>query len=136
MFSIFIFGALLAAVVFILTNMNGELIIRVNSKYGISLGSNSDVSKAYVAKRKKDKSGDNVNHWKYYNDSGETIKDETLSNLIFDSFKYEDWYGEYAFYINDKDFYLNTTSIEEVIKEEEIVNSIEEMEDLIHGTPV
>ena len=116
MFSIFIFGALLAAVVFILTNMNGELIIRVNSKYGISLGSNSDVSKAYVAKRKKDKSGDNVNHWKYYNDSGETIKDETLSNLIFDSFKYEDWYGEYAFYINDKDFYLNTTSIEEVIR--------------------
>jgi len=136
MFSVFVFGILLGAIVFILISMNNELVITINSKYGISLGSNSDITKAYVAKRKKDKSGYKINHWNYYNDSGDKITDKALIRIIYNSFSHEDWYGEYVFYVNDKDFYQDTTSIEDVTKEDEIINSIDKMEDVVHRTPV
>jgi hypothetical protein len=134
MFLIFVFGALLGAIVFVLTSIDGELIVTINSKYGMSLGSNSDVSKAYVAKRKKGRGGYSSDDWDYYNDSGDIIEDKLLIKLIYNTFSHEDWYGEYAFYVNDEPYYSDTTSVDDVNYEENIVNSIEEMKEIVEGT--
>ena len=128
MFSIFVLGALLGAFVFIITNINGELVIILNSKYGIYLEGDYNISKAYVVKRKKNKTGYNPDDWNYYDEFGSTIKDNELIKLIHSTFVNEDWYGDHGFYVNDEIYYSN------IVKDnkEEIINKVEEMEDIIH----
>ena len=82
MFFLFIFGASLTVTLFVLFNMDGETIITVNSKYGLSL-SNSNISKAYVAKRKNGKNGNDSADWDYYNDAGDMINNQDLIGLKF-----------------------------------------------------
>ena len=86
MIFIFLFGIVLSIVVAVLFNMDEELIITVKSKYGISLGGNSSITKTYVAKRIVNTTGNNFNDWRYYNDGGEIITNETLMELIHKSF--------------------------------------------------
>lgn len=136
MIFIFLFGVLLSVVVAVLFNMDGEVIITVKSKHGIALGSKSAITKGYVAKRIKGKTGNEANHWVYYNDGGDIITDEALTKLIHKVFVDEDWYGEYNFYVNDEGYYSELTNINDVEKEQHVMNTVEEMEEAIQGTPV
>lgn len=136
MIFIFLFGVVLSVVVAVLFNIDEELIITVKSKYGIALGSNSDITKTYVAKRISKTTGNKPSDWNYYNEAGEIITDVILIELIHKSFVNEDWYGEYDFYVNDEGYYSELTTVDDVQKEQHVMDSIEEMEEAIQGTPV
>ena len=114
---IFSFGIVLGAFVYILNYINGELVMKVNSK--------SNVGKYYAATRKENREGYEVDDWDYLNCSGDEITDKKQINLIFNSFRYEDWYGEYNFYVNDESFHV----VEVVGKNVIVKEAIEEIED-------
>lgn len=122
MILVFILGILIAGFFVFINNLNNDLVIIVNSKY--------NTNNYYVVVRKSDKNGYNVNHWEYYDNKGNIIYNHGLINFIYDSFKDEDWYGDYTFYVNDKMFHINKkTKIKNISDEMKIVDTIKEMEE-------
>lgn len=103
---LFAFGAFITTLMFVLSNSDNETIITIKSKYSLSLGRDE----SYLVKRKKDRNGNNVDDWVYYNESGDIIDDIFLINLIHSSFINEDWYGDYIFYVNDVSYHTKKIS--------------------------
>jgi len=103
---LFAFGAFITTLMFVLSNSDNETIITIKSKYSLSLGRDE----SYLAKRKNDRSGNNIDDWVYYNESGDIIDNEILINLIYSSFVNEDWYGDYTFYVDDVSYYTKKAS--------------------------
>ena len=107
--SIFIFGAILGLIVILLSNMNTETIITIHSKYGTVGKLNG--GRKYTAIRKTGLSGNSIFDWDYYYNN-EIIKDKNLIKLLFKSFVDEDWYGDYSFYVDDKDYHDELTNLD------------------------
>lgn len=131
MILIFLLGALFA-ILMLFNNINNDLIIKIKSKHTIS----HSEDKYYIAKRKSDKKGYFINDWLYYKNTGELIKNRELKKLLYNSFKNEDWYGDYQFYVDDESEYIKTISLDKIKKEVKVVNSVKEMEESVYGTPI
>lgn len=82
-----------------------------NHKLRIKVKSIED-EETYIAEKKKDVRGNNFLDWFYYDEDGESIKDENLKKMIFEAFSDEDWYGAY-------EFYTKTSEAKKVEKTEE-----------------
>lgn len=129
MVSIFIFGMILMVALLVLFNMDSDVIIAIHSRYGMGL-KDSNVSTSYVAKKKKGRKGKDSSDWDYYDDSGEKVEKKELIELIFSVFAHEDWYGEYNYYVNDEPLYSDTTSVDAINHEQEVMDSIEEEKEI------
>lgn len=134
---IFIIGGLiLAGVLYLVFRPTTETIVTIKSNYGAT--ATNGAPKTYVAKKKKNRNGYSHSDWDYYDDLGNLIEDLILIELLYGVFEDEDWYGDYDFYVEDEGYYNEVLAVEDVQNEENIMNSVEEVEPtpIVVDTPV
>jgi len=104
-------------VIIMLTGSHQETTVTITSKDG---------NRTYLAKRTKGMKGNDVYDWTYYDEDGDMIEDETIVVSLFESFSEEDWYGDYEYCIDDSPYFVDTTPIENMEREEEIMGKVTE----------